>query len=69
MMALDVIGQICLVLQYFAAVSAEMLRKGMVVNIFLVLPESVETLEELAALITLDGVGMRVVGSHHVIFQ
>ena len=35
----------------------------------LVLAQSVEALEELSALIAVDGVGVRVVSSHHVVFQ
>ena len=35
----------------------------------LVLVQSLETLEELPALITPDGVGVRVVGRHHVMLE
>ena len=36
---------------------------------FLVLVQSLETLEELSALITPDGVGVGVVGPHHVMLE
>ena len=43
--------------------------EGIIVEIPLVLGKSVETFEELAALIAGNGVGMRVVGPHHVVLQ
>ena len=68
-MSLDVIYQVRLVLQYLAAVNTEVFPEGVLVKVSLVLGQSVEILEELAALITVDGVGVGVVCSHHVVLQ
>ena len=46
-----------------------MLSRGILVNISLVLAEGVEALEELATLITINGVGMRVMSSNHMKLQ
>ena len=69
MMSLDVIDQISLALQQFATVNTKTLPRGILVDVPLVLAQSIGALEELATLIAINSVGMRVVRPHHVVLQ
>ena len=68
-MSLDVIDQISLALQQFATVNTETLPRRILVDVPLVLAQSIGALEELATLIAINSVGMRVVRPHHVSLQ
>ena len=68
-MSLDVIDQISLALQQFATVNTKTLPRGILVDVPLVLAQSIGALEELATLIAINSVGMRVVRPHHVSLQ
>ena len=68
-MSLYVIDQICFMLQYLTTVNTEMLPERVLVEISLVLGESIKVLEELPTLITANCIGMGVVCPHHMMFQ